>query len=221
MIGSESQMKVEIWADIICPWCGLGSNRLEEAVARLDPSDDVEVVHRSFQLDPSFPPDRTTSVAEMLQSTKALTPLQVGQMTSRVERLANDDGLIPYRVLDNRVGNTALAHELLAYATEQGRHAEAWKTMFRAYFGEARSIFDQASLLELATQEMGLDGDGVSEALTSRRFRDRVRADQIEAQQLGARGVPFVVVDRRYGVAGAQPVSQLLSVLERARQEVA
>lgn len=221
MTGSESQIKVEIWADIICPWCGLGSNRLEEAVARLDPSDDVEVVHRSFQLDPSFPYDRTTSVAEMLQSTKALTPEQVGQMTSRVERLANDDGLIPYRVLDNRVGNTALAHELLAYATEQGRHAEAWKRMFRAYFGEARSIFDPTSLLELATQEMGLDSDGVSDALTSRRFRDRVRTDQIEAHQLGARGVPFVVVDRRYGVAGAQPVSQLLSVLERARQEVA
>lgn len=209
-------MKVEIWADIICPWCGLGSHRLKRAVAEFEHGDQIEVVHRSFQLDPSAPVGTSVPVAEMLQTRKGVTPDQVQQMTSRVESLATADGLEPYVVLDNLTGNTALAHELLAYASEQGRHGEAWAAMFRAYFGETRSVLEPDSLVEIGTEMMGLDRPGIVEALESRRFRDQVIADQVEAQRLGARGVPFIVVDRAYGISGAQPVPQLIHVLDQA-----
>lgn len=209
-------MKVEIWADIICPWCGLGSHRLDMAVEQFEHGDRLEVVHRSFQLDPSWPDGVTSPVAEMLSTRKGASPAQVREMTARVEGLAAADGLEPYVVLDNRVGNTSLAHELLAYASDQGRGSDAWKAMFGAYFGQTRDIFDSATLVDIGTNSIGLDETGVVEALTSRRFRHRVMADQVEAQRLGARGVPFIAVDRAYGVSGAQPVSHLLSVFEQA-----
>lgn len=136
-------------------------------------------------------------------------------MTSRVERLAEEDGLQPYHVSDNRIGNTGPAHELLAYATEQGRHPEAWQTMFRAYFGQQRSIFERSSLLDIAA-DIGFDPDGAAEALESRRFRDRVVEDQEQAHALGARGVPFYVIDRTYGIAGAQSVEVIGQVLDGA-----
>jgi predicted DsbA family dithiol-disulfide isomerase len=210
-------VQVEIWADIICPWCGLGSYRLEKAVNRFGRP--VEVVHRSFQLDPSWPEGETASVSDMLQSSKGLSPEQVRTVTARVEALAHEEGLTPYHVYENRVGNTGLAHELLAYATEQGHHAEGWKAMFRAYFGEARSVFDRDSVMEVGVGSLGLDAEGVTEALGSRKFRKAVFEDQIEARRLGARGVPFAVIDRAYGISGAQPVEQFEAALERAWTE--
>ncbi|MGH8911113.1 MAG: DsbA family oxidoreductase [Acidimicrobiia bacterium] len=209
-------MKVEIWADIICPWCGLGSHRLEKAVAEFEHGGQIEVVQRSFQLDPSAPAGTLVPVAEMLQTRKGVTLDQVRAMTSRVESLAAAVGLEPFVVLDYFTGNTALAHELLAYAREQGRPEDAWAAMFRAYFGEARSIFETDSLVEIGTEMMALDRPGIVEALESRRFRDQVMADQVEAHRLGARGVPFIVVDRAYGISGAQPVPQLIQVLDQA-----
>lgn len=208
-------MKVEIWADIICPWCGLGSHRFNRALEAFEHGDQVDLRYRSFLLDPHLPEGTSLPVPEKLAHKYGASAEQVEAMTSRVEGLARAEGLTPYHVSDNQSGNTALAHELLAYATEQGRHLEAWRAMFAAYFGERRNIFEQAPLVEFA-EDIGLDREGAAEALASRRFRDTVVEDLAEARSLGARGVPFYVIDRAYGVAGAQPTDVLTGVLEEA-----
>ena len=139
-------------------------------------------------------------------------------MTRNIESMAEQEGLRPYHVLENRTGNTSLAHELLAFATAQGRHAEAWREVSRAYFGEQKSIFDTDSLVELAGN-MGLDTARVREALETRQYRGQVEQDAEEARELGATGVPFFVIDRRYGVMGAQGADVLLGALQQAWHE--
>jgi len=211
-------MRIEIWTDVICPWCGIGEHRLTEALHRFGHGADVEVVHRSFQLDPRAPLGTTETVRQMLKTRKRLSDAQVDGLVKNVERVAAADGLAPYVVGDNHTGNTSLAHELAAWATEQGRGAEIWARLYTAYFGEARSIFDVDSLVELA-RELGLDTDTAREVLTSRRYEQQVLADGREAQELGASGVPFIVIDRRYAIAGAQPVATMLGALEKAWTE--
>lgn len=211
-------MRVEIWTDIICPWCGLGNHQLDTALERFGHADDVQLVHRSFQLDENAPSDRTESVRQMLRQKKGLSDAQVDAITARVEKLAEAQGLQPYVVRDNQVGNTALAHELAAWATELGRGKEVWDALYQAYFGAARSIFDVDSLVTLAS-ELGLDADAAREVLTSRRYASQVKADGREARELGVSGVPFILIDRRYAVSGAQPVEVLTQALEQAWRE--
>ena len=216
-------MQVEIWADVICPWCGIGNHRLEAALEQFGhrddvERDDVEVVHRSFQLDAAAPVGPTPTVREMLRARYGMSDEQFEASTRRVEAIAEADGLRPYIVSDNRTGNTGLAHQLLAYAGEQGLSDAAWRRLFEAYFGEARSIFDIESLVELAS-EIGLDPAATRDALESGRYADRVAEDARVARELGTTGVPFVVIDRKYGVAGAQPVELIVETLERAWDE--
>lgn len=208
-------MRIEIWTDIICPWCGLGGHRLDQALASFAHADAVTLVHRSFQLDERAPEGTTQSVRQMLRDRKGVPDVQIDRMTRHIEGLAAAEGLAPYQVLENQVGNTSLAHELAAWATEQGQGDAAWAALYRAYFGEARSIFTVDALVDLAV-EVGLDPDAARAVLTDRRYRDAVRADGHEARALGATGVPFIVVDRRYAVAGAQPVELLLEMLDAA-----
>jgi predicted DsbA family dithiol-disulfide isomerase len=210
-------MQVEVWADVICPWCGLGAHRLDAALERFPHRDEVQVTRRSFQLDPGAAPGPGEPVRDMLRA-RGLEDGQIDAMTRRVESLAESEGLRPYHVLDNRVGSTGLAHELLAYAADQGQQAAAWRRLFTAYFGEARPIFSVGDLVTLAG-EIGLDTDGAREALVSHRYAARVAQEGREAAELGATGVPFFVIDRRYGVAGAQPAETLLAALQRAWDE--
>lgn len=208
-------MQVEIWTDIICPWCGIGHHRLERALAQFAHAGEVTLVQRSFQLDENAPTDRTESARSMLRAKKGMSDEQMDAIGGHIQKLAEADGLRPYVVLDNQVGNTSLAHELAAWATSEGRGREIWDALYRAYFGEARSIFDAASLVAIAG-EVGLDADAAREALSSRRYAAQVRADGEAARALGVRGVPFVLVDRRYAVSGAQPTETLTTALERA-----
>ena len=113
-------MKIELWTDIICPWCGLGNHNLGLALRDFAERDRVELVHRSFQLDPDAPADVVRPVPQMLRE-KGYTDTQITGMTHRIEKMAREQGLQPYIVLDNTVGNTALAHELAAWASEQGK----------------------------------------------------------------------------------------------------
>jgi predicted DsbA family dithiol-disulfide isomerase len=212
-------MKIEIWADVICPWCGLGLHRLERALADFPHRDRVEIVHHSFQLDPDAP-DKPQPVHEMLKKKYDLNETELHASTDRIETLAAADDLTPYHVGDNIVGNTGLAHELLALAAERRLSEPAWKRLYRAYFGEQRPIFDVESLVELGG-EIGLDPAEVREALTDRRYRDKVIADGAEAQALGSTGVPLVVIDRRIAVAGAQSIEVFREALEQAWREQA
>jgi len=216
-------LSVEIWADIICPWCGLGEHRFEAALRQFVHRHDVQMVHRSFQLDPTLPMGTVSSVRESLGrkvgfGDGAAAEARVEAMTRNVEAMAEREGLQPYHVLDNSVGNTSLAHELLAYATTQGRHADAWHRVSRAYFGEQQSIFDTDALVDLA-MKMGLDPASVREALETRQYRGQAERDGAEARRLGATGVPFFVIDRRYGVMGAQGADVLLGALQQAWHE--
>ncbi|MBA3542087.1 MAG: DsbA family oxidoreductase [Deltaproteobacteria bacterium] len=210
-------MKIEIWSDLICPWCGLGQHRLEQALAGFAHREQVEVVHRSFQLDPGA--SSTPQTARELLTTKyGMKEPQLAATFARIEGMAASEGLAPYIVGNNVVGNTSLAHQLLAFASERGLEDAAWKHLYRAYFGERRSIFGIDALVELGS-ELGLDVTELRAALTEGRYQPRVDAEGREAQELGSTGVPFVVIDRRYAVAGAQPVEAFREAIERAWRE--
>jgi predicted DsbA family dithiol-disulfide isomerase len=214
----EAEVKVEIWSDVICPWCGLGTHRLDRALERFEHGSDVEVTHRSFLLDPSMPSGPGLTAREMLRRKYGMGDAQIEASTRRIETMADSEGLAPYIVLDNTVANTELTHELLAYATAQGKNGEAWHLLFRAYFGEARPVFDVDALVDLAG-ELGLDTAETRQVLEDRTFRQQVADDARQAQRLGARGVPFFVIDGRYAVAGAQDTDTLLGVLRQVWDE--
>lgn len=209
-------MKVEIWSEIACPWCGLGSHRLDRAVERFEHGGHVEVIHRSFPLGGGLPEDRTLSVREFLLAKYGVIPGQAG--APDIEGMAAAEGLAPYRVLDNRVGNTDLAHEFLAHASAEGKNGEAWNMIFRAYFGKAESIFTLDDLLGFS-DKLGLDREQTRQVLADRRHRRQVQEDAHQARQFGAAGAPFTVIDGRYAVPGAQDSDALLGLLRTAWNE--
>jgi predicted DsbA family dithiol-disulfide isomerase len=210
-------MQVEVWSDIVCPWCYIGKRRLESALEQFPHRDQVEVVWRSFQLDPSVPEGETHPTLPALAAKYGAGIEQMRANMAHVEQVAADEGL-EYHLTDGVSGNTLLAHELLHLAAEHGKRNELKERLLHAYFEEGRSVFDVDSLVPLAV-DVGLDEDEVRAALTDRRFLAAVRQDGATAQQLGAAGVPFFVVDRKYGAAGAQPAELLLQLLERAWAE--
>ncbi len=208
-------MQVEIWADVVCPWCRLGKARFLAALARFPHRDEVTVIERSFQLDPSAPPGPGIPVRELLQRKYGMDEARFRATTAHIEALAAAEGLAPYHVGDNTSGNTALAHQLIAFAADHGKRAEAWDRLYHAYFGERRGVFDVASLLPLAA-DLGLDVDAVREALRSGAYADVVAADQSDARRLGVSGVPFFAIDRAVGVSGAQAADVFARVLDEA-----
>ena len=208
-------MRLEIWTDVVCPWCGLGQARLDKALAAFDHADEVEIVHRAFQLDPSFPPGETRSVREVLSQKYGLDADSLAASGARIEALAEAEGMSPYNALDNVMGNTSKAHQLALFAQDEGLGHAAWQALYQAYFGSQRDVFSVDSLVALG-EEVGLDPAQVRDTLTSGRLAHRVAQDQETARQLGATGVPFVVLDRRLAVAGAQPVETFLGALDQA-----
>lgn len=205
-------MKVEVWSDLTCPWCGLGQHRLAEALAAFEHADEVEVVHRSYELNPGAEPGVTVPVVQMLRERYGADQDRAVAMCRQAESAAAADGISPYIVAYNKTGNTAWAHQLLAYAAEQGVSDKAWGRLYAAYFGEGRSIFDIDSLVKLAG-EIGLDDEAARDAIESGRYVERVREDQAEALRLGINGVPFFLIDGSRGVSGAPPVSIMLQAL--------
>ncbi|TPQ19446.1 DsbA family oxidoreductase [Streptomyces sporangiiformans] len=208
-------MKVEIWSEITCPWCGLGSHRLDNAVERFEHRDEVELIHRSFPLSDRLPVGGGLSVRQGLKEIHGVSGDRVEVLPRRVEALAEKEGLVPYIVLENEVGNTRPAHEFLAYASAQGKNRAAWDQIFRAYFGEARSVFTVEALLDLA-DELGLDRDETRRVLGDGRFRQQVQDEARQAQRLGATGAPFILIDGHYAVPGAQDTDTLLRRLRQA-----
>ena len=210
-------MQVEVWSDVVCPWCYIGKRRLESALEKFPHRDEVEVVWRSFQLDPSIPEGETHPTLPALAAKYRTSEDAMRANMARVEQLATDEGL-DYHLADGVSGNTLRAHELLHLAAEHGLRNRLKERLLHAHFEEGRSVFDVDSLVSLAV-EVGLDEAEVREALADRRYLAAVREDGATAQALGATGVPFFVVDRKYGAAGAQPAELLLQILERAWAE--
>jgi predicted DsbA family dithiol-disulfide isomerase len=210
-------MQVEIWSDVVCPWCYLGKRRFERALESFGHHDDVTVVYRSFELDPTATPGVTTPTAEVLASKYGMSPEQARDAQRQMEQRAAQDGL-EFKMDSLRSGNTRDAHRLLHLAKARGVQTELAERLHRAYFSEQASIFDHASLADLAS-EVGLDRDEVLRVLASDEYGDAVDTDEAMARSLGVTGVPFFVVDRRYGISGAQPAEVIAATLERSWAE--
>ena len=207
-------MQVEIWSDVVCPWCYLGKRRFEKALESFAHRDEVEVVYRSFELDPSAPQEADMPTVQRLAAKYGMTVSGAEQAQRQMEQRAAGDGLT-FRMDGLRSGNTRDAHRLLQLAKVSGRQAQLMERLHSAYFTEQDSIFDHAALTRLAS-EAGLDKSEVTQVLAGDDYADAVDADELIARQLGATGVPFFVIDRRYGVSGAQPAATLANALERA-----
>ncbi|MFD0687899.1 DsbA family oxidoreductase [Actinomadura fibrosa] len=207
-------MRVEIWSDIICPWCYIGKRQFERALDGFEHRDQVDVVYRAFQLDPGYPEGRTEDVADMLAGKFGMAREQAVQMNRQMEERAAGVGL-EYHLEGGRVGNTADAHRLVHLAGEQGVQDGVVEALYKAHFTDRRSVFDRGSLVEIVA-EAGLDAASAQKVLDAGTFAADVDADQREARRLGATGVPFFVLDRRYGVSGAQPSEAFAQALDRA-----
>jgi predicted DsbA family dithiol-disulfide isomerase len=207
-------MQVEIWSDVVCPWCYIGKRRFETALARFEHKDAVQVTWRSFELDPSAPRLREDTNTERLAQKYGMSVEQAQQSHDRVTQLAAQENLT-YHLAQARSGNTFDAHRLIHLAAQHGVQDAAKERLLRAYFTEGEAIGEQATLFRLA-QDVGIDEAEAQQVLTSDAFADAVRADEQEARELGINGVPFFVLDRRYGVSGAQPADHLLQALQQA-----
>jgi predicted DsbA family dithiol-disulfide isomerase len=207
-------VKVEIWSDVVCPWCYIGKRRFERALAAFEHRDEVEVEWRSFELDPQAARDTGEDPVERLARKYGMTREDALAAHARVTGLAAQEGLA-YRLDVARPANTFDAHRLLHLAAEQGVQAAAEERLFAAYFTEGRSLGDPETLVALAA-EVGLDEAAAREVLQGDAYADAVAGDEREASELGISGVPFFVIDRRYGISGAQPAELIGQALERA-----
>jgi predicted DsbA family dithiol-disulfide isomerase len=205
-------MRVEIWSDIVCPWCYIGKRRLERALADFPHADQVEIVWRSYQLDPSAPTTPVETVAEHLGRKYGGGPAAGRQMIERTEAIAAEEGMVWRQHEALRVG-TIDAHRLLHAAGEL--RGELKEALLHAYFAEAQNVADHETLTRIAT-EAGLDEVVVKEVLTTDLHADEVEADIRQAAAYGATGVPFFVIDQKYGVSGAQPAVVFRQVLDTA-----
>ena len=210
-------MNVEIWSDVVCPWCYLGKRRFERAVASFGHPGEVTVTYRSFELDPDAPAQRTGTHAEHLARKYGMTTAQAEQANQQMTQRAADDGL-EFRFDIIRGGNTFDAHRLLHLAKDHGLQPEMKERLMRATFTEGLPIADQPTLLRLAT-EAGLPAERAQAVLGTDAYADAVRADEQQAARFGITGVPFFVADGKYAVSGAQPPEVLLELLRRAYDE--
>ncbi|MFE4995063.1 DsbA family oxidoreductase [Streptomyces mirabilis] len=209
-------MRVEIWSDIACPWCYVGKARFEKALDAFPHRDEVEVVHRSFELDPGRAKGDIQPVLKMLTKKYGMSEAQAQAGEENLGAQAAAEGLA-YRTRDRDHGNTFDMHRLLHFAKERGRQDELIGLLYKANFAEERTVFnDDERLVELAVAA-GLDADASREVLADpKAYADEVRADEREAAELGANGVPFFVLDRKYGVSGAQPAEVFAQALTQA-----
>ena len=205
-------LTVEIWSDVVCPWCYIGKRRFEAALA--DFPHEVETVWRSFELDPGAPPTREHTATAHLAAKYGMSVEQAQASHAQMTELAAAEGL-EYHFETARGGNSFDAHRLIHLAAAHGVQAEAQERVMRAYFTEGVAIGDREQLVALAA-DLGLDADESRGVLESDAYADAVREDEHLAQRIGIQGVPFFVLGRRYGVSGAQPAEILVQALEKA-----
>jgi predicted DsbA family dithiol-disulfide isomerase len=212
-------MQVEIWSDVVCPWCYLGKRQFDRALELFGHHEAVEVTYRSFELDPTAERGQTSPTIERLATKYGMTVPEATAAQRQMEERAAEVGL-EFHMDGLQSGNTRDAHRLLHLAQARHRQAELVERLHRAYFTEQGSTFDHASLTDLAV-DVGLDRDEVIRVLASDEYTEAVDADEATARSLGANGVPFFVIDRRYGISGAQPAEAILETLNQAWDQAA
>jgi len=210
---TEYTMQIEIWSDVICPWCYIGKRRFEKALSQSGQRENVNVIWRSFELDPKAPPQHPGTLNEMLARKYGVSPQQADAMNERVTALAREVGL-EYRLTGARPGNTFDAHRLLHFAAAQQLGDRATECIMHAYFSESLPVGDRAALARLAP-EFGIAENEALAMLEGDDYSDAVRADESRAAEFGITGVPFFVFDQKSGISGAQPVEVFAEALQK------
>lgn len=207
-------LQVEIWSDIACPWCYVGKRRFDAALASFPHRDNVTVTWRSFELDPRAPRTHDEPALQLLARKYGVSVPQAQAMNQRLTDTAAGEGLV-FRLEDVKVGNTFDAHRLLHFAHELGLREALGERLFAAYLAEGAALGDPDTLVRLAA-DAGLDATAARGVLDSAQYADAVRADEADAAALGVSGVPMFVLNRRYGVSGAQTADVLRAALQQA-----
>ncbi len=206
-------MKVEFWSDIVCPWCYIGKRRFEKALSQFEHGKEVEVIWRSFELDPSTPRESGDLVAA-LSKKMGRSADEVKQMMAQITNLAAQDGL-EYRFDLTKTGNTFDAHRIVHFAADQGLVEEVNEHLYRAYFTEGVPVSDIEALVQVAVKA-GLDENATREMLASDKYSEDVRSDESRAHSLKVSGVPFVLANEKYAISGAQSTEVFLDALRQA-----
>ena len=205
-------MIIDVWSDVVCPWCFIGRRRLQKALADFPHRDGVVVRHRAYQLQPEI--SDVVPTKQLLAKKYGAAESQIAEMQANVCAIADGEGLC-YTLEETLSGNTLDAHRLLLMAGEIGKQEELLEAMYRGYFEESKPLFSHNDLLAI-TDQVGIDQRVVANILDSDDFREQVLADAQMAQGLGANGVPFFVFDMKFGISGAQPLEAFAQTLEAA-----
>ena len=212
---SQDSIKVDIWSDVQCPWCYIGKRKFEAGAALFDGN--VEVEYHSYELSPDTPIDFDGTPVDYMSQRKGMPVAEVEQMLERITGIAESVGL-HYDYDSVHQTNTVIAHELLHYAKAHGRQLDMKERLLKAYFIDGRHVGRIEDLADLAA-EIGLDRADVVRALTEHEFLADVKADVALANEYGIQGVPFFVIDGKYGVSGAQDPDTFTQVLNQVRTE--
>lgn len=213
----ESTMKIEIWSDVMCPFCYIGKRKFEAALAQFPHQEQVELVWKSFQLSPGIKTQPGKSIHQFLSEHKSISVEQAKQMNDYVTQLAKQVGLV-YNFDKAIVANSFNAHRFTHFAKQYGKQNEAEELLFRSYFTDGKNIDDYETLIALG-REIGLDAAALQAALENGSYANNVQTDIYEAGQIGVNGVPFFVFNRRYAVSGAQESKAFLEVLHKSFDE--
>ena len=210
-------MKIEIWSDVICPFCYIGKRNLETALEQFAEKKNIEIEWKSFQLDPTIPEEANESHTEYLVKRKGMPAEQVEGMLANVTEMAKKVGL-EYHLDQSVIVNSQKAHQLIQFAKSKKLGNEAEERLFKAFFTEGKNIADTEILVQLG-KDFGLDESEIKANLEDEKFKYEIAQDIQEAQNIGVTGVPFFVFDRKYAVSGAQPTEAFLETLTKSFNE--
>lgn len=210
-------MKIEIWSDFVCPFCYIGKRRLEIALDKFEYKNEVELVFKSFELDPNAKKEYKESIHEIIANKYGIPLEQAKASNNQLILQAKDLGL-DYNFDDLKPTNTFDAHRLVHFAKTYGKDKELTERLLKAYFVDSLNLSESKVLSELAS-EVGVDGDKALVVLESDEYASKVRLDEQIASDIGVTGVPFFVFNNKYAVSGAQPSELFLEVLEKVKSE--
>lgn len=210
-------MQIEVWSDVICPWCYIGKRRLEMALAKFPHWESVQVIWRSFELDPDAPPQLPGTLEEMLAQKYGVSAREAAEMNARVTEVAKEVGL-EYRLADARPGNTFDAHRLIHFAATRQLDDGAAERLMHAYFSESLPVGEHAALARLAP-EFGISETEALAMLENGSYAKEVRADEERAANFGITAVPFFLFDEQIAVSGAQAVEVFSEAIQQAWNE--
>lgn len=210
-------MKIEIWSDVMCPFCYIGKKHIEQAISTLPFKDKIEIEWKSYQLNPDYHNTEGEDLYTYLARSKGMAIAQVRQMTGQVEEMANRVGL-KINFAGSIPANSFDAHRLIHFANSKGLQQEAEEAMFEAHFIAGKDVANKATLIAIAAQ-IGLEEAEVQSVLESDDFAESVRHDIYKSKQIGIQGVPYFVLDRKYALSGAQPIETFVQAITQSFEE--